>query len=326
MLTTQQRKQQQQQIQNRQDVDEGKDELEELATLVSKAESGDASAMYVLGTWYRKGLKGLPKDRVKAIEWFQKSSDLCHPKGMSMYGETLLFGVDNVPQNIALGSYLLGRAVEAGVDQACHWLGRLFHHGNYGYPKDTKLAKFHLRKAVDGSCSHQILTSKQIQVATELLSEIEQEEKEAQESDEKGVFAAKSPSPCGVVSPPAIPAGPSIISSVVNGLENSSQSGNIRKNGSTISSPLIPAGPSIIPSIIEESENTSQLGNVKKNRSTVSSPMIPAGPSIVPSIVDGSENTSQIGNIRKNVSTVSSVSGTSESTSKFGNIKNLFSF
>ncbi len=53
----------------------GQTSEQKIAALLKLAKAGDSEAQYALGHIYRTG-DGVPKDAIKAIEWYQKAATL----------------------------------------------------------------------------------------------------------------------------------------------------------------------------------------------------------------------------------------------------------
>ena len=115
-------------------------EEEEVAEWLRKAEAGDGTAMYNLGLWYELGKKGLAKDEAKAFECFKKSHEAGNAGGTSCLGRCYLYGY-GVPKCPMRGSTLLSQAAERGSKYACYNLGLAYAGGDWGFPKDEKMAR-----------------------------------------------------------------------------------------------------------------------------------------------------------------------------------------
>lgn len=82
----------------------------EIVKLEKLAEQGDASAMFELGCMYEKGTT---IDIKKAIEWYEKATDLNSGYAMLMLGETYLKG-QGVPQDYKKSKEWLKKALNLG--------------------------------------------------------------------------------------------------------------------------------------------------------------------------------------------------------------------
>ena len=121
----------------------------ELAQLQRKAESGNAQAMFELGSAYEKG-EGAPKDPQQATTWFTKAADAGNASAMYRLGRMYAKGsggqkdyveaFDWYKRAAAAGNseamYDLGHAYETGsgvredVQQAVIWYTKAYKHGN----------------------------------------------------------------------------------------------------------------------------------------------------------------------------------------------------
>ena len=115
-------------------------EEEEVAEWLRKAEAGDGVAMYDLGLWYENGEKGLAKDAAKAFEWYEKSHEAGDASGTGSLGACYFYG-DGVPKCPMHGVLLLSEAAWRGSKYACYNLGLAYAGGDWGFPKDDKMAR-----------------------------------------------------------------------------------------------------------------------------------------------------------------------------------------
>ena len=116
------------------------EEEEEVAEMLRKAEAGDGWAMRDLGHWYKYGEKGLAKDSAKAFEWYEKSHEAGDATGACFLASCYLYG-DGVPKCLARASTLMSQAAERGSKAACCTLGLAYAKGDWGFPKDEKMAR-----------------------------------------------------------------------------------------------------------------------------------------------------------------------------------------
>jgi TPR repeat protein len=116
------------------------EEEEEVAEWLRKAEAGVGWAMSNLGRLYALGLKGLAQDKAKAVEWFEKSHEAGHAGGTCGLGWCYLDG-DGVPKCPMRASTLMSQAAERGSKAACCTLGLAYAKGDWGFPKDEKMAR-----------------------------------------------------------------------------------------------------------------------------------------------------------------------------------------
>jgi serine/threonine-protein kinase len=159
--------------------------LGSLNDILAAANRGDAAAENALGVKYANGEDGLPRDDVKAVEWYLKSANQGFAKGETNLGDMYLFGRGGLNKDAtqALSWYLkaadqdwpdaqfrLGvmyekgvgtnqdvqRAVKlyraaasAGYPDAENLLGILLATGSDGVPRDDDEAAVWYRKAAD---------------------------------------------------------------------------------------------------------------------------------------------------------------------------------
>lgn len=71
-----------------------------------QAQKGNAGAMYKIGLFYYFGLRGLRRDRAKALLWFSKAADKGEAQSMEFLGEM----------------YARGAGVERNYTKALEWL------------------------------------------------------------------------------------------------------------------------------------------------------------------------------------------------------------
>ena len=82
------------------------EEDEDFQILEYQAQKGNAAAMYKIGIFYYFGLRGLRRDRAKALSWFLKAVEKGEPKSMELLGEM----------------YARGAGVERNYTKALEWL------------------------------------------------------------------------------------------------------------------------------------------------------------------------------------------------------------
>ncbi|HQQ64396.1 MAG TPA: tetratricopeptide repeat protein [Pseudomonadales bacterium] len=106
-----------------------------LSEQLRKAESGNASAQYELGTMYEQG-KGAPKDIVEAVHWYaaaaEQDMDIAQVKLGMIFAEGKL-----VPQAFEQATIWFTRAATRGNADAQHQLGVLYCSGD-GVAKDCE--------------------------------------------------------------------------------------------------------------------------------------------------------------------------------------------
>jgi len=128
--------------------DDSAERLKEVIKARKKAEAGDPEAMCDLHAWYYGGINGLHKDNKQAYAWASKAAALNHVQGIACKGDHLYRGL-GVDEDKVAGAALLG--IAAGRDDvfACYYLGDEYYTGESGLPKDHKLAKYWLMKALE---------------------------------------------------------------------------------------------------------------------------------------------------------------------------------
>ena len=119
---------------------------DEMAGLKAKAEAGDALAQYDLGVSYRDG-DGIPKDEVKAAEWFRKAAD----QGLVTAQFNLAVLYDHgqgVKRDDAFAVAWYRKAADKGLVEAQVNLANFYLRGR-GVSKDPRQAVAWYRKAAD---------------------------------------------------------------------------------------------------------------------------------------------------------------------------------
>lgn len=71
-----------------------------------QAQKGNAGAMYKIGLFYYFGLRGLRRDRARALFWFSRAAEKGEPQSMELLGEI----------------YARGAGVERNYTEALEWL------------------------------------------------------------------------------------------------------------------------------------------------------------------------------------------------------------
>jgi eukaryotic-like serine/threonine-protein kinase len=156
-----------------------------LAATVAAANRGDPTAQNQLGVKYAQGEDGLPRDDVKAVEWYRKAANQGLPKAQTNLGDMYFFGRGGLSQSYldALSWYLKAAqqdwpdaqyrlgfmyekgigtgkdvakavqlyrgAAEHGYAEAQNLMGILYSTGTNGVTEDDKLALDWFQKAAD---------------------------------------------------------------------------------------------------------------------------------------------------------------------------------
>ena len=92
------------------------------------AEKGVASCQALLGSLYKYG-NGVPQDNNLSLQWLQRSADQEDPGGLEILGDTLAWGVNGVPKNIAVAYDLFVKSSRKGNNWADNQLGVMNRYG-----------------------------------------------------------------------------------------------------------------------------------------------------------------------------------------------------
>jgi eukaryotic-like serine/threonine-protein kinase len=119
-----------------------------LADLIPAADRGDPTAQNALGVKYVAGEDGLPRDDVKAVEWYRKAALQNYAKAETNLGDMYLEGRGGLDKNPleALSWYL--KAAQQGWPDAQYRLGYLYEVG-LGTAKDPQRAVSLYRSAAE---------------------------------------------------------------------------------------------------------------------------------------------------------------------------------
>ncbi|TAL31156.1 MAG: AAA family ATPase [Alphaproteobacteria bacterium] len=115
--------------------------------LLKKAEGGDAEAQRQLGDIYFFGEAGVPKDPVKAAEWYRRAADQGHSDAQFNLGRCYETGV-GVKKNLADAVMWYRMAAGKGHAAAQNNLGLCYRYGN-GVIKSSSEALYWFRKSAD---------------------------------------------------------------------------------------------------------------------------------------------------------------------------------
>ena len=128
-----------------------------LASTVAAANRGDPTAQNQLGVKYAQGEDGLPRDDVKAVEWYRKAANQGLPKAQTNLGDMYFFGRGGLSQSYldALSWYL--KAAQQDWPDAQYRLGYMYEKGQ-GTDKDvTKAVQLYRSAAEHGYAEAQNL-------------------------------------------------------------------------------------------------------------------------------------------------------------------------
>lgn len=119
-------------------------------TLLAKAQQGDVSAQFWLGTGYEQGWFG-KSDYREALKWLRRAAEHGNPDAQNCLGQMYEDG-EGVPQNDVLAAKWYKKAAEhvpdfGGAGQGRNNLGLLYLSGGRGVPKDVVRAYMWFRLA-----------------------------------------------------------------------------------------------------------------------------------------------------------------------------------
>jgi eukaryotic-like serine/threonine-protein kinase len=119
-----------------------------LADIAAAANRGDPAAQNQLGVKYAQGEDGLPRDEVKAVEWYRKAANQNFAKAEVNLGDMYYYGRGGLLQSYldALSWYL--KAAQQDAPDAQYRLGYMYERGT-GTLKDTAKAVQLFRSAAD---------------------------------------------------------------------------------------------------------------------------------------------------------------------------------
>jgi len=103
--------------------------LGSLNDILAAANRGDAAAQNLLGVKYSNGEDGLPRDDVKALEWYQKSADQGFAKGETNLGDMYLAGRGGLDRNPAQALSWYLKAADQNWPDAQYRLGVMYEKG-----------------------------------------------------------------------------------------------------------------------------------------------------------------------------------------------------
>jgi TPR repeat protein len=126
--------------------DEESEEGGKAIWLRKAADAGNQLAMEYMGSMYRDGEGGLPKDDVLAVSWYRKAAN-AGKYGMCELGTMYKEGRGGLPKDDAKAVYWYKRAAEAGDGDGMYELGTMYEEGRGGLPKDVAQAASWYRKS-----------------------------------------------------------------------------------------------------------------------------------------------------------------------------------
>ncbi|KAJ0105711.1 hypothetical protein Patl1_19607 [Pistacia atlantica] len=113
-----------------------------------QAQKGNVGAMYKVGLFYYFGLRGLRRDRAKALAWFSKAADRGEPQSMEFLGEIYARGA-GVERNYTKALEWLTLASRQQLYSAYNGMGYLYVKGYGVEKKNYTKAKECFEKAAD---------------------------------------------------------------------------------------------------------------------------------------------------------------------------------
>lgn len=120
-------------------------ENEELRALRTKAETGDALAQYELATVLATGFWG-EKKLTDSFYWYMKAALRGHSEAMWNAGLQLVEG-EGTERDIDAGLHLIHLAAHERCYAARRFLGKAYHLGLHGVPRDRHKSEFWRRLA-----------------------------------------------------------------------------------------------------------------------------------------------------------------------------------
>ena len=122
------------------------------------AEQGNAPAQFLLGVIYQSG-EGVPKDFVKAAEWYSKAAEQGNIESQCSLSQMYYQG-KGVPKDVGKAAEWCRKAAEQGEARAQYNLGAMYYHGD-GVPKDfVKAAEWYSKAAEQGKAPAQFALGK----------------------------------------------------------------------------------------------------------------------------------------------------------------------
>ncbi len=111
------------------------------------ADQGDPVSEMYIGLYYERGFS-VPKDMVKAAEWYMKAAKHGSARGNYEIGR-LYFDGEGVPEDDALAVKYMRQAAVKGFPEALHMMGLITFNGKYGVSRDNIEAERLIRIAAE---------------------------------------------------------------------------------------------------------------------------------------------------------------------------------
>ena len=101
------------------------------------ADLGDLEALYIVGSFYDLG-EHIQEDKAKASSIFKEAADRGHAHSQWIHACELLWGLGSYAQNVEAGLEYLEKAISAKSGEACITKARLYHEGEFDFPKNSE--------------------------------------------------------------------------------------------------------------------------------------------------------------------------------------------
>jgi eukaryotic-like serine/threonine-protein kinase len=124
--------------------------LASLNDILAAANRGDPAAENMLGVKYANGEDGLPRDDVKAVEWYQKSADQGFAKAETNLGDMYLYGRGGLGKDPAQALSWYLKAADQNWPDAQYRLGVMYEKGIGAAPDVQRAVKLYRAAASEG--------------------------------------------------------------------------------------------------------------------------------------------------------------------------------
>ena len=119
------------------DVSEEERERVYVEGMFKAADLGDLEALYIVGSFYDL-CEYIQKDKIKASSIFKEAADRGHAHSQWIHACELLWRSDSYAQNVEGGLEYLEKAISAKSGKACITKARLYHEGEFNFPKNSE--------------------------------------------------------------------------------------------------------------------------------------------------------------------------------------------
>ena len=137
-----------------------KDPIKAAEWFQKAAEQGDVKAQFKLANMYEKG-EGIPKDSAKAEEWYRKAAEEGYANAQFVLGGMYANG-KGVPRDSTKATEWWQKAAEQGHTEAQFFLGVMYQDGNGVSKNSTKAAEWWQKAAEQGYAEAQFLLGKML--------------------------------------------------------------------------------------------------------------------------------------------------------------------